>query len=150
MTWRSKTPIVPPSFNCMNCIELFLSQAKERPRAMALWTPESGSVSFGELLEMARRKQRVLGEYRLKPGESVLIVDSLGPRLYAQVIAILCHGCNGGVGRALDAGAQNRQGVKPGEAAFLRDSLARASVGYADPLGKKYSTLGKRSAKREW
>ena len=59
---------------------------------MALWTPEAGAVSFGELLDMARRKQRLLADYRLMPGEAVLIVDALGPRLYAQVIAILALG----------------------------------------------------------
>ena len=78
----------------MNCVELFLSQAKENPEQMALWLPDSGTTSYGELEQFAERAQKLCLGHALKPGDSVLLVDALGPRLYAAVIGVLALGCS--------------------------------------------------------
>lgn len=77
----------------MNCIELFLKQAKLRPQRTALWLPDGQCLSFEELRALASRAQRVLIERGLKSGDPVLVLDQLGARMYASVIGALALGC---------------------------------------------------------
>src|SRR5687768_8973384 len=76
----------------MNCVELFVRQARQHPQRMAIWVPGQKPVSFGELLEAASRAQSLLRRYGIKPGDHVLLMDNLGPRLYALVSALLALG----------------------------------------------------------
>ena len=76
----------------MNCIQLFNRQAKRIPHSPALWVPGRGAITFGELRELASQAQRLLHGKGLRPGDAVLILDGLGPRLFAAVIAILALG----------------------------------------------------------
>lgn len=76
----------------MNCTELFLQKAKTQPRSLALMIPGKELVTFGELLEMASKAQNLFQSYHLGPGTSVLLMDSLGSRLYASIIALLATG----------------------------------------------------------
>lgn len=76
----------------MNCTELFFDRVSEAPERCALWLPRRGLTSFAELEEMASRA-RVLCRFQgLQRGETVLVFDDLGPRLYAVVVAILSLG----------------------------------------------------------
>lgn len=61
---------------------------------MALWLPDRGSTSFGELRALAARAQGLCRRSGLKPGDSVLLVDELGPRLYAIVTGVLALGAS--------------------------------------------------------
>jgi olefin beta-lactone synthetase len=76
----------------MNCVELFLRQARMKPKAIALWHPATGAMTFGELLDLARRAQGMLRSQGITTGSSVLFVDMPGPRLYALVLATLALG----------------------------------------------------------
>lgn len=78
----------------VNCVELFLSHARANPRKMALWLPRSGATTFGELELHARRAQKLCRAYGVGPGESVLLLDSLNPRLYGCLIGILGMGAS--------------------------------------------------------
>lgn len=51
-------------------------------------------MTFGELLELATRAQSLFRRHGLKPGEAVLLLEPLGPRLYACVIALLAMGAS--------------------------------------------------------
>lgn len=59
---------------------------------MAIQLPGREGVTFGELLQMGVRAQMHYLSKGLQPGDSVLLLDSLGPRLYASVIGILATG----------------------------------------------------------
>ena len=79
----------------MNCVELAVRYARDRPDQAALWLPGRGagsSTTFGELIERARRMQAGLIDQEIGPGDVVLLVDGLGPRLYAALIAVLALG----------------------------------------------------------
>lgn len=76
----------------MNCVELFTQQAKLRPKQMAIWVPGSEAVSFQELLELGARAQSLFRAEGIGPGDHVLMVDHLGPRLYAAVTGLLALG----------------------------------------------------------
>lgn len=76
----------------MNCAELFADQVRDRPHAPALWMSRSGVTTFSELHELAARVQRSLTTAGVTPGSSVLLIDSLSPRLYAAILATLALG----------------------------------------------------------
>jgi len=79
----------------MNCIGLAIQQTRDDPQRVALWLPGrrgGTSVTFGELLARAARVQRGLRGQRIAAGDSVLVADELGPRLYAIVLAVLGMG----------------------------------------------------------
>lgn len=76
----------------MNCVELFFRQARSQPNAVALWHPDTGAMTFGELLELTRRAQGLLRDDGVKQGSSTLLVDMPGPRLYALVLATFALG----------------------------------------------------------
>ncbi len=82
----------------MNCVELALEQGRERPDALALWLPgwrgQGDTTSFGELLERSRRARHLLRHRGTVAGDTVLVVDGLGPRLYATVLALLSIGAS--------------------------------------------------------
>ena len=58
------------------------------PAKMALWTPKQGRINFQEMASLCRRAQASLRRLGLKRGDSVLLLDLPGPRLYAAIIAI--------------------------------------------------------------
>ncbi|HNZ24069.1 MAG TPA: AMP-binding protein [Polyangiaceae bacterium] len=76
----------------MNCVDLFVQQAKRKPNTVALWSPDGTRMTFEELLAMAGRTQRALRDAGVKPGSSVLVVELPGPRLYAIVLAVFAMG----------------------------------------------------------
>jgi olefin beta-lactone synthetase len=76
----------------VNCVELFKTRAKENRDRMAIRLARRPGVSFGELLSLGARAQKVYRQHGLKAGDTVLLADNLGPRLYASVIGILASG----------------------------------------------------------
>lgn len=81
----------------LNCVDLAIRQCREKPDATALWLPGNragSSTSFAELEDLARRTQKLLLHNGLHQGEVVLLMDELGPRLYAVVMAVLAMGAS--------------------------------------------------------
>ena len=76
----------------MNCVDLFLHQARLQPKAVALWIPGESPLTFGDLLALSGRAQGVLLDAGVTPGSSVLVVELPGPRLYAIVLAAFALG----------------------------------------------------------
>ena len=80
-----------------NCVELAYLQALDRSEQAAIWMPgpQGGYITtFSELLEQACRIQRYIRKNGIKPGDRVLLVHRLGPRLYASILAILGLGAS--------------------------------------------------------
>jgi olefin beta-lactone synthetase len=75
----------------MNCVDAFLVHVRAAPRRPALWV-DGTLTSFGELATLVARAQRLCRRHGLRPGDAVLILDGLGPRLYAFVIAVMALG----------------------------------------------------------
>ena len=77
--------------------ELAVLHARDKPHAVALWVPRrrsGGSTTFGELLQRTMQMQQTLLAHGTGPGATVLLVDGLGPRLYATVLAVLSLGAS--------------------------------------------------------
>jgi acyl-CoA synthetase (AMP-forming)/AMP-acid ligase II len=72
----------------MNCTELFVRHAREHPGRMAVWL-DGEAVSFGALADLAARSQRLCRRRGVGPGDPVLVMEPLGPRLYAHIIGLL-------------------------------------------------------------
>ena len=80
----------------MNCIELAYRHAKTHPERTAIWMPGRGggsSVTFAELFAWAGSVRRNAYREGLRPGDTVLLVEGLSPRLYAAVLGLLGFGC---------------------------------------------------------
>jgi olefin beta-lactone synthetase len=77
----------------MNAASLFQEHVKSKGPKVALWFPEKGSVTFAELGAMIHSAQKYLkNDLSLEVGDSVLLLEPLGPRLYASVLACLSLG----------------------------------------------------------
>jgi acyl-CoA synthetase (AMP-forming)/AMP-acid ligase II len=72
----------------MNCVAAFLAHVRATPRRPALWV-DGELVTFGELASLAARAQALCRRHGLRAGDAVMILDGLGARLYAFVIAVL-------------------------------------------------------------
>lgn len=73
----------------VNCTELFLRHARHNPARPAIIVPGRERMSFGGLSLTAGRAQQILRNRGVGARDSVLVVDRLGGRLYATVLAIL-------------------------------------------------------------
>jgi len=82
----------------MNCIELFTQQVRNHPNRTALFVggglSGTDEISFSLLKQKAAHTQAFLIQSGIKPGDSILLLDTLSVRLYAQIIAILALGCS--------------------------------------------------------
>ena len=76
----------------MNCTDLFFKQAKEGPNKIALFDFKGNQTTFGELSQMASLAQVQLRQYGMQPGDTILLQEFPGPKLYSLVIAILSLG----------------------------------------------------------
>lgn len=76
----------------MNCTELFVDHVRASPGRAAIWFPGEKAVSFEELSQWSSCAQSLCMESGLRAGDSVLLVDELGPRLFAIIIAVLALG----------------------------------------------------------
>ena len=75
-----------------NATQLFLERVKENPKAMALWLPEAGATSFGDLAGIGASVQAQVRRMNLKPGDNVLLVEMLNPRLYGLIVGLMASG----------------------------------------------------------
>lgn len=78
----------------MNWTKQIYEAMQEFPSKMALWTAQSGPCSFAELSAICRRTQAYLHGLGLQRGDSVLLLDLPGPRLYAAILAVNAMGAN--------------------------------------------------------
>lgn len=76
----------------MNAVDLIVRQTEEKPSAAALWLPEGGVTTFGELGRMATGIRAQMESLGVGPGDTVLMFDALGPRLYGAILAIASLG----------------------------------------------------------
>ncbi len=76
----------------MNCVDLFATRVGERPDQTALLIPGMDPLSFSGLGKAAAAVQDTVRKEGLKPGDSVLLFDSLGYRLYATLLGLLASG----------------------------------------------------------
>ena len=76
----------------MNCTELFFKQAKERPETIALFDFKGNKTTFKDLSRMSFLAQNELRKEGMKPGDTILLQEFPGPRLYSLVIGILSLG----------------------------------------------------------
>ncbi|WP_374075055.1 AMP-binding protein [Bdellovibrio bacteriovorus] len=73
----------------MNCVELFTQKAKEHPHRTAIWLSPTQQISFAELLRQGGKAQHTLRKMNLKAGDSLLLLETLTPELYAIICAAL-------------------------------------------------------------
>ena len=68
----------------MNCAARVLPHLVDRAKRTALWTVRDGAISFGELGRLMASAQTIARDDGLRAGDTVLILDTPGPRLYAH------------------------------------------------------------------
>ncbi len=76
----------------MNAAELIVRQTEEKPKAAALWLPDGGVTTFGEMGRMATGVRAHMERLGVGPGDTVLMFDALGPRMYGAILAIASLG----------------------------------------------------------
>lgn len=79
----------------MNCVDGAVRYAEARGGALALWVLGGGAqgrITFSQLLDRAACAQQALRRSGVGQGDTILILDSVGPRLYATVLAVLSLG----------------------------------------------------------
>ncbi len=76
----------------MNAVELIVQRTQERPKATALWLPGGNLTSFGELGALAAGTRARMQKLGVGPGDTVLMFDSLGPRLYGAILGVASLG----------------------------------------------------------
>jgi acyl-CoA synthetase (AMP-forming)/AMP-acid ligase II len=80
----------------MNCVHPFLEHARQHPKHLALWMPSRGNADntadYDEILTLSAKAQRLCREAGVGPGDSVVLADTVGPTLYASLVAVLASG----------------------------------------------------------
>ena len=79
--------------NKLNCTKLFYQNYQRHPERPAIWI-KGKTVTFKELYTLAGKAQSFCNDLGLKKGDTVLLADNLGFRLYAFITAILAQGAN--------------------------------------------------------
>ena len=77
----------------LNCVKLFYKNYRNYPNRPALWI-KGKTLTFKELYILAGKAQAFCSSLGLKKGDTVLLIDSPGFRLYAFITAILAVGAN--------------------------------------------------------
>jgi acyl-CoA synthetase (AMP-forming)/AMP-acid ligase II len=73
----------------MNCAARVLPHLRERASRMAVWTVRDGGVTFAELGRMMASAQALARDDGLRPGDTALVLDLPGPRLYAGILGMM-------------------------------------------------------------
>ncbi len=76
----------------MNCAELFNLKEREHGDKLALWLPNGSSATFSELKALGASTQRIMRGYGVGAGDTVLLFEPLGPRLYGAVLGLMAMG----------------------------------------------------------
>ena len=77
----------------MNCVEFFRSSCLRYPRRPALWF-RGKVVTFEELYDLTSRAQNYCQSLCIEKGDTILLLDYPGPRLYAFILGLLGLGAN--------------------------------------------------------
>ena len=62
----------------MNAVELIVRQAADRPNAAALWLPDGGVTTFGDLGRLASGVRSRMQKLGVGPGDTVLLGAARG------------------------------------------------------------------------
>ncbi len=73
----------------MNCAARVIPHFHDRANRMAMWTARDGVVTFAEFARLMASAQTVAREDGLRAGDTVLILDTPGPRLYAGILGMM-------------------------------------------------------------
>jgi acyl-CoA synthetase (AMP-forming)/AMP-acid ligase II len=76
----------------MNCVARAFANREATPDRVALWTLESGRMTFAELFELAARAQSLFRRRGLRPGDHALVMLMPGPALFAASLALAAMG----------------------------------------------------------
>ncbi len=76
----------------LNCTELFFLREKENPKKTAVWLPNGLSATFEDLRALGASTQRLMRERGIGPGDTVLVFEPLGPRLYGAILGLMAMG----------------------------------------------------------
>ena len=76
----------------MNCTTLARRHVLSRPDATALWSADGTTYSFGEVGRMVAGAQRLMHRHRVDTGDTVLVLGTPSPRLFAAIIGLLGSG----------------------------------------------------------
>lgn len=78
----------------MNSVELVAQHFQDAPDRAALWFPKHGTLTFGALERLAAQAQALIQQHNVRPGDAVLLFDTLSPRMYGAIIGILATGAH--------------------------------------------------------
>jgi acyl-CoA synthetase (AMP-forming)/AMP-acid ligase II len=73
----------------MNCASRVIPHLSSRANRMAVWTARDGILTFAELGRMMASAQALARDDGLKVGDTALILDTPGPRLYAGILGMM-------------------------------------------------------------
>ena len=73
----------------MNCALRVIPHLSQRANRMAVWTTRDGILTFAELGRMMASAQALAHDDGLKAGDTALILDTPGPRLYAGILGMM-------------------------------------------------------------
>lgn len=73
----------------MNCVMRVVPHLRDRAHRMAVWTVQDGAMTFGELGRLMASAQSVARDDGLRAGDTVLLLDTPGPRLYAGIVGMM-------------------------------------------------------------
>lgn len=73
----------------MNSIDLFKVRCSETPEKIAFWFGPKTQISFRELERAARSTQKILREFGVESGDTVLLMDTFGLPLYGALIGAI-------------------------------------------------------------
>ena len=73
----------------MNCASRVIPLLRGRANRAAMWTVSDGVVTFAELGRLMASAQALARDDGLKAGDTVLVLDTPGPRLYAGILGMM-------------------------------------------------------------
>jgi len=73
----------------MNCAARVVPHLSDRANQMAVWTAKDGAVTFAELGRLMASAQSVARDDGLRAGDTVMVLDTPGPRLYAGILGMM-------------------------------------------------------------
>ena len=73
----------------MNCVSRVVPHLRDRANRLAVWTARDGLITFAELGRMMASAQALARDDGLRAGDTALILDTPGPRLYAGILGMM-------------------------------------------------------------
>jgi olefin beta-lactone synthetase len=76
----------------MNSITPFLEKTKLHPKKMAICDVERGIFSFEDILDLGKKTQKILNQYKIGPEQAVVVAITPGPLLYGVLCGLVAKG----------------------------------------------------------